>query len=445
MTDTPPPVQASAQRCCAKQVSEHAARHSNATEPCRAAAAALGRRIVELCDELAQFSEEPDRLTCTYLTPRTGRSRRNCNRGCRQRGSTRASMRSAMSSAATASADPDAKTLIVGSHYDTVRDAGKYDGRLGIVTALVVAEELSRRQYQLPFHLEVIAFAEEEGVRFGTAYLGSRVVAGRFEPQILERRDASGATVAGRDPFGRRQSGRHPGAGAPARRPAGLSRGPYRAGPGAARGRSSARNRHRDCRRRALRGGDHGRRRTCRNRADGLAARCGGRGRRNHTILETLCRETPGLVGTVGQINVPNGAINVIPGRCDLSLDIRSEDEDKLARAIADVQARIAADRTVPRRHHRDHRAAAHAGRSVLCRRCNVVFADALQRASVPVRAPAERSRARRRDVSWACSRRHAVCPMRQRWRQPQPAGNRDRSGCRPCCQRSARRIDECS
>ena len=97
------------------------------------------------------------------------------------------------------SADPNAKTLIVGSHYDTVRDAGKYDGRLGIVTALVVAEELSRRQFNCHSIWSVIAFAEEEGVRFGTAYLGSRVIAGRFEPQLLERRDASGITVAGRD------------------------------------------------------------------------------------------------------------------------------------------------------------------------------------------------------------------------------------------------------
>jgi allantoate deiminase/N-carbamoyl-L-amino-acid hydrolase len=59
-------------------------------------------------------------------------------------------------------------------------------------------------------------------------------------------------------------------------------------------------------------------------------------------FVEALCRETPGLVGTVGQLNVPNGAINVIAGRCDLSLDIRSEEEGKLERAIADVQARIA-------------------------------------------------------------------------------------------------------
>jgi N-carbamoyl-L-amino-acid hydrolase len=79
------------------------------------------------------------------------------------------------------SANPAAKALIVGSHYDTVVNAGRYDGRLGILTALVVAEHLQRAGQALPFHLDVIAFAEEEGVRFGASYIGSSVVAGRFD------------------------------------------------------------------------------------------------------------------------------------------------------------------------------------------------------------------------------------------------------------------------
>ena len=168
------------------------------------AAAVLGGRIIELCDELAQFSEEPGRLTCTYLTP--------AHRAVASQ------LASWMQAAGLETridtvgnvigrfpcADPNAKTLIVGSHYDTVRDAGKYDGRLGIVTALVVAEELSRRQFKLPFHLELIAFAEEEGVRFGTAYLGSRVIAGRFEPELLHAPRRVGRDGGGGDRVGRR-------------------------------------------------------------------------------------------------------------------------------------------------------------------------------------------------------------------------------------------------
>ena len=87
--------------------------------------------------------------------------------------------------------------------------------------------------------------------------------------------------------------------------------------------------------------------------------------------LETLCRNTPGLLGTVGQINVPGGAINVVPGRCDLSLDIRSEDESKLARAIADVQARIAQIEQSRGVTIKRHRAAAGAGCAMRRSRCN--------------------------------------------------------------------------
>ena len=70
---------------------------------------------------------------------------------------------------------PQAKTLITGSHYDTVRDAGKYDGRLGILLPMTIVRHLHQRGEGLPYHLEVIAFAEEEGVRFKSTFLGSNV------------------------------------------------------------------------------------------------------------------------------------------------------------------------------------------------------------------------------------------------------------------------------
>jgi beta-ureidopropionase / N-carbamoyl-L-amino-acid hydrolase len=95
-----------------------------------------------------------------------------------------------------ASAAKSAKTLIVGSHYDTVANAGRFDGRLGIVTALVVAEHLLRTEQRLPFHLEVIGFSEEEGVRFSTPYLGSSAVAGRFDETAMRRCDESGVSLA---------------------------------------------------------------------------------------------------------------------------------------------------------------------------------------------------------------------------------------------------------
>src|SRR5215218_3621673 len=121
------------------------------TQPSHAkqAAAVLGRRIVELCDELAQISEEPGRLTCTYLTPAHRAVAAQLQSWMQAAGLDTSIDTVGNVTGRYRSADPAAKTLIVGSHYDTVRDAGRYDGRLGIVTALVVAEELSRRKYPL--------------------------------------------------------------------------------------------------------------------------------------------------------------------------------------------------------------------------------------------------------------------------------------------------------
>src|SRR4029077_18676118 len=89
-----------------------------------------------------------------------------------------------------------ARTVIVGSHYDTVRNAGKYDGRLGILTGLVIAEHLVQNQANLPFDLELVAFSEEEGVRFSTSYIGSSAIAGRVNADLFDRRDADGISLA---------------------------------------------------------------------------------------------------------------------------------------------------------------------------------------------------------------------------------------------------------
>src|SRR5262245_20916524 len=137
---------------------------------------AFGRRIIELAARLAQWSETPDGLTCTYFSP--------------AHRAVAADLRELMQAAGMtveidgvgnvvgryAAADPDAKTLIVASHYDTVLNAGRYDGRLGILAGLVVVEHLNRSGRRLPFNLDVIGFAEEEGVRFSAHYIGSSAV-----------------------------------------------------------------------------------------------------------------------------------------------------------------------------------------------------------------------------------------------------------------------------
>lgn len=94
------------------------------------------------------------------------------------------------------SKNPNAQTFVIGSHFDTVNNAGKYSGMLGILTGLDVAENLIQSKKELPFNLEIIAFSEEEGVRFHTAYLGSKAVAGVFDPHLLEYKDDENNSIA---------------------------------------------------------------------------------------------------------------------------------------------------------------------------------------------------------------------------------------------------------
>ena len=157
---------------------------------------ALGARILDLAEQLARWSDSPDNLTCTYLTPAHRAVASQLREWMRAAGMSAEIDAVGNVVGRYAAADAAAKTLIIGSHYDTVRDAGKYDGRLGILAPLVVIEHLARSGVKLPFHVELIGFSEEEGVRFGTAYIGSSAVAGRFDPRVLERRDADGISVA---------------------------------------------------------------------------------------------------------------------------------------------------------------------------------------------------------------------------------------------------------
>ena len=89
----------------------------------------------------------------------------------------------------------DAATLMTGSHYDTVRNGGKYDGRLGIFVPMACVRELHRQGRRLPYHLEVIGFAEEEGQRYAATFLGSGALVGDFKPEWLDQRDAQGTTM----------------------------------------------------------------------------------------------------------------------------------------------------------------------------------------------------------------------------------------------------------
>lgn len=89
----------------------------------------------------------------------------------------------------------DAKTFVIGSHYDTVIDAGKYDGPLGVIAGLNIIEKLVNDKKEIPFDIELIAFSDEEGVRFHSSFLGSKMLAGSFNVNLLQKKDESGITL----------------------------------------------------------------------------------------------------------------------------------------------------------------------------------------------------------------------------------------------------------
>src|SRR6478609_9013945 len=230
---------------------------------------------------------------------------------------------------------PGLPCLMLGSHYDTVRDAGKWDGPLGLLTAIACVADLNRRGRRLPFAIEVIGFADEEGVRFSSTLLGSRAVAGTFDDKLLSGKDTTG--VAMRDAlvqFGLDPD--HIGAAARARRELlaylelhieqgpvletqNLPVGVVTAIAGATRlaARLTGMAGHAGTVPMAL-------------RRDALAgaAECIG-------AIEQFCRaDETGLVGTVGYIQGRPGATNVIPGEVSFTIDMRAPTDMHRKRAV---------------------------------------------------------------------------------------------------------------
>ena len=220
---------------------------------------------------------------------------------------------------------PGLPALVLGSHIDTVPDAGRYDGMLGVLLAIQVASRIDAGE--LPFALEVVAFSDEEGTRFGTALLGSRAVAGGWDDAWFDRTDADGISLReafaafGLDPRRVRDA---------ARRErdvigyleAHIEQGPELEDAGRALGIVSsiaAAKRYRIT-------------------VEGQAGHAGGTpfDRRRDALagaaeavlaVETIAREG-GSIATVGRIEAFPGGVNVIPGRVEFSLDLRAETDD---------------------------------------------------------------------------------------------------------------------
>ncbi|HET9815823.1 MAG TPA: allantoate amidohydrolase [Xanthobacteraceae bacterium] len=311
---------------------------------------AFGERIMELADRLAQWSESTDGLTCTYLSPAHRAVAAEIGDLMRRAGLITGIDAVANVVGRYPTRDQAARALILASHYDTVRNAGKYDGRLGVLTALVVAEHLKRLGRKLPFHLDVIAFSEEEGVRFSSSFLGSCAVAGRFDSKLLERRDAGGVSLAeamreaGLDP------GKIPALGRRREELVGylevhIEQGPVLLEERLPVGIVSAIAGSVRMMITVTGTAGHAGTVPMARRHDAAAAAA-----ELLLYVEKRCAQAPTLVGTVGQLAVPDGAINIIPGRCELTLDVRAGDDATRDAAMSDIVAeigRIAARRGV--------------------------------------------------------------------------------------------------
>ena len=242
-------------------------------------------------------------------------------------------------------AQPGAKTLMTGSHYDTVRNGGKYDGRLGIFTPVACVGELSRAGKRLPFDFEVIAFSEEEGQRYKATFLGSGALIGQFNPAWLDQTDAEGISM--RDAMKR--------AGLPAtleaiaalqRQPSDylgfvevhIEQGPVLNELDIPLGIVTSIN--------------GGVRYVC--EVNGMASHAGTtpmNRRRDAAVavaelalyIEQRAARDGDSVGTIGILNVPGGSINVVPGRCQFTLDLRAPNNAQRDALVADVLAELAA------------------------------------------------------------------------------------------------------
>lgn len=302
-----------------------------------------GHEIKALVDNWARFSEEPDKLTRVFLSPE--------HKACAT------AVIDAMEAAGMTAridaignvvgryegASPDAKTLITGSHIDTVRDAGAYDGNLGVALPIACIADLNARGKRLPFAVEIIAFGDEEGVRFPTTLSGSRTIAGTVDPAVLDLQDDTGGSLAealrhfGCDPGRIAEEARNPEdvfafvelhiEQGPVLEAEGLPVGTVTAINGASRFALT------------LEGmAGHAGTVPMNLRRDALSGAAEVIG-----AIERLGRSEAGLVATVGRIEAAPGAVNVIPGRVEFTLDIRAPEDRQREAAIAALEQDLAA------------------------------------------------------------------------------------------------------
>jgi len=308
-----------------------------------------GRRVWDWAEELAVHSDpgfaEKGQLTVTYLTEAHRTVAQRLRWWMKECGFDEVEIDAVGNVVGVYhGSDAQAKRLMTGSHFDTVRNGGKYDGRLGILVPMAVVHELSAAGRRLPFGLEVVAFSEEEGQRYKATFLSSGALVGGFDPAWLEQRDADGMTMR------------------EAMQAAGL--------PGTLEAIAAL---ERDAARYLGFVEVHIEQGPVLNELDlplGVVTSINGsvrflgevQGMASHAgttpmdrrrdaaaavaelvlYVEQRAGAVPDVVGTVGQLEVPAGSINVVPGRCRFSLDLRATTNAARDALAADVQAALA-------------------------------------------------------------------------------------------------------
>ncbi|MCZ2499062.1 2-oxo-4-hydroxy-4-carboxy-5-ureidoimidazoline decarboxylase [Xylophilus sp. Kf1] len=312
----------------------------------------LGQQVWDWQESLAGYSDpgflEQGQLTVTYLTDAHRACARHIERDMRDAGCDSVVVDAVGNVVGRYEGSrPDAPALLTGSHYDTVRNGGKYDGRLGIYVPLACVRQLHRAGLRLPFGLEIVAFAEEEGQRYKATFLGSGALVGDFRPEWLEQRDADGISM--REAM--RQAGlRIEDIPSLRRDPAAylgfvevhIEQGPVLSELNLPLGIVTSIN-----------GGVR-----FLGEFTGMASHAGttpmNRRRDAATAaaelalyLESRAAQDGDSVATMGQLQVPSGSINVVPGRCLFSLDLRAPTDPQRDALVDDVlqQARAIAAR----------------------------------------------------------------------------------------------------
>lgn len=307
----------------------------------------LGNQVWDWAEQLAVHSDSPyverGELTVTYLT--------DAHRACAQRlaqwmrndcGFDEVHVDAIGNVVALYQGiDKQAKRLLTGSHYDTVRNGGKYDGRLGILVPMACVRELHRQGRRLPYGFEVVGFAEEEGQRYKATFLGSGALTGHFDPGWLEQTDADGVSM--------REAMQHAGLCiddiARLKRDASrylgfvevhIEQGPVLNAADIPLGVVTSINGSVRYVGEIVGMASHAGTTPMNQRRDAATATA-----ELALFVERRGAAVPDLVATVGMFEVPSGSVNVIPGRCRFSLDVRATTNDVRDACAEDILAEL--------------------------------------------------------------------------------------------------------